>query len=186
MGVKIGYMSEYYTEGVILNHVPRNEKDTALTIYTKELGKITAISKSIRKITSKLAGHLRVGSIANLRVIDAGSFQVVDALAISNPIRSAEIFAFLKFIDDMTPQNQSDLRLWYTVREIVESGKISEKVYRYIIELMGFASSSEILCKRCRRGGDRVAYFYSADIIFLCTDCILSLPININEAIKIS
>jgi DNA repair protein RecO (recombination protein O) len=45
-------------EGVVLQHSDWGETDRLLTIYTRELGKIRAVAKGIRKVRSRKAGHL--------------------------------------------------------------------------------------------------------------------------------
>jgi DNA repair protein RecO (recombination protein O) len=45
-------------EGVVLKHMEWGEADRLLTIFTRELGKVQAIAKGIRKPRSRKAGHL--------------------------------------------------------------------------------------------------------------------------------
>ena len=63
-------MIEHYTEGIVLGRNPRGEMDGLVTIYTKEIGKVTATTKSSRKITSKVAGHLMPGNFVRLRIVE--------------------------------------------------------------------------------------------------------------------
>jgi len=46
------------TEGVVLRHSDWGEADRILTIFTRQLGKVQAIAKGIRKPRSRKAGHL--------------------------------------------------------------------------------------------------------------------------------
>jgi len=45
-------------EGIILQHTDWGEADRLVTIFTRELGKIRAIAKGVRKPRSRKAGHL--------------------------------------------------------------------------------------------------------------------------------
>lgn len=45
-------------EGIILRHQRWGEADRLLTIFTRELGKIRAVAKGVRKTQSRKAGHL--------------------------------------------------------------------------------------------------------------------------------
>jgi DNA repair protein RecO (recombination protein O) len=45
-------------EAIVLRHRDWGEADRFLTLYTRELGKIKAIAKGARKVTSRKAGHL--------------------------------------------------------------------------------------------------------------------------------
>jgi DNA repair protein RecO (recombination protein O) len=44
------------TEGIVLRHIDLGEADRILTIFTPQLGKVRAVAKGARKVTSKLAG----------------------------------------------------------------------------------------------------------------------------------
>lgn len=54
-------MSEFRSirvTAIVLRHTDWGEADRAITIYTREKGKLRAIAKGARKITSRKAGHL--------------------------------------------------------------------------------------------------------------------------------
>ena len=51
-------MYQKYT-GIILKKYPFGEADELLTIYTREAGKVRAKAVGVRRIKSKLAGHLQ-------------------------------------------------------------------------------------------------------------------------------
>lgn len=53
-------------EGVILKHQNWGETDRLLTIFTRELGKISAVAKGVRKPRSRKAGHLEPFTRASL------------------------------------------------------------------------------------------------------------------------
>ena len=176
-------MTEHYTPSLVLNRVPRNSQDLSMVLYTKELGKISAIAKSIRKVTSKLSGHLTVGSLANVRVIDKGAHQLIDALSYSKSQPDEELFRFITFIDDVVPYNQPELKLWYTVEEVIKKRSFSPEIYKYLLQLMGFDSKA---CEHCNNNLGQVAYFHTPDIIFLCSSCLAKNPIKQEDVVPIS
>jgi DNA repair protein RecO (recombination protein O) len=45
-------------EGIILQHSDFGEADRLLTVYTRELGKVRAVAKGVRKPRSRKAGHI--------------------------------------------------------------------------------------------------------------------------------
>jgi DNA repair protein RecO (recombination protein O) len=53
-------------EGIVLQHTDFGEADRLLTIYTRELGKIRAVVKGVRKPRSRKAGHIEPFSRAAL------------------------------------------------------------------------------------------------------------------------
>jgi len=181
-------MAERYTPALVLRGEDKNNQDILFTLYTKDLGKIRAIAKSARKITSKLTGHLTQGKIVNVRIIDKNSFQLLDALSISGKCIDPEISRLLSFLDNMTPYNQPDPHIWHIVREVVGRCQISPVVYRELLRIMGFAppsSSALPVCARC--GGERspTALFYLPDLVFLCSDCGADVRIDKNDLVKI-
>ncbi|MDP2650779.1 MAG: recombination protein O N-terminal domain-containing protein, partial [bacterium] len=91
-------MKEYFTPGIVLDREPRNELDEAITIYTKDLGKVRAFTKSSRKITSKLSGHLTPGRLANIRLVERNKLQLVDALSLPPSSEFKDLLPFLHFI----------------------------------------------------------------------------------------
>jgi DNA repair protein RecO (recombination protein O) len=48
----------FRADAVVLRHGNWGEADRLLTLYTREQGKVRAIAKGVRKITSRKAGHL--------------------------------------------------------------------------------------------------------------------------------
>ena len=176
-------MNEYYTPAVVLGRVPRNDKDYGLILYTKELGKMMATAKSIRKITSKLAGHLRSGNLVDVRLVDKGSHQLIDGLSEYVPERRAGLLRFLSFIDEMTPYGQQDLRLWYIVEEAIRRGVFSPEVYGYLLRLMGFSTE---VCQNCRQQLRGRAYFYTPDTVALCSKCLVGVKVKEDELVEVS
>jgi len=53
-------------EAVVLRHQDWGEADRILTIYSRELGKVRALAKGVRKMRSRKAGHLEPFTRANL------------------------------------------------------------------------------------------------------------------------
>ncbi|MBU3965540.1 DNA repair protein RecO [Patescibacteria group bacterium] len=75
----------YSQQGIVLASDDFKEKDRILTIYTKEFGKIRAISRGSRKIDSKLAPHLEVLSYSNLMLFSGKSLiTITGAFEIKN------------------------------------------------------------------------------------------------------
>ena len=50
----------YKTEAVVLRQIPLGEADRILTLLTPDLGKVRAVAKGVRRIKSRLAGHLEL------------------------------------------------------------------------------------------------------------------------------
>lgn len=64
-------------QGIILKRNNYKEADRILTVYTDSLGKITALAKGVRKISSKKRGHIEPLSVATLYLIKTGNWYVI-------------------------------------------------------------------------------------------------------------
>lgn len=53
-------MSAYKTEGVVLKRINFGEADKILTIFSKHYGKIRAVAKGVRRVTSRKGGNLEL------------------------------------------------------------------------------------------------------------------------------
>jgi len=50
----------YKTEAIVLKHVNLKEADKILTLYTPNMGKLSAVAKGVRRPKSKTGGHLEL------------------------------------------------------------------------------------------------------------------------------
>lgn len=108
------------TDTFILRQAPRGDYDLALVAYTKELGKITAVAKGAKKITSKLRPHLEFFCLTRLMVAPgSGVFRVAGASISQNfktirlePSRAVYALAIIETIDLLTPNQSPDPELF--------------------------------------------------------------------------
>ena len=173
-------MREYFTSGIVLDREPRNELDEDIIVYTKNLGKVRAFTKSSRKITSKLRGHLTPGRLANIRFVERNKLQLVDVLSTPTPGGPKELLSFLNFINKITPYGDADLSLWYMVEEIVGGNHLSPAIYRHLLERLGFGGE-EVRCHYCENG--EVNFFDPSETVFLCSKCRPVINIDFDELI---
>lgn len=152
-------MQEYLSEAVVLGVYPNGDMDLRVPLFTKKFGKLIAKAKSARKITSKLAGHLQVGNIVRVRLVEKGGLQAVDAL---KSLRlNAPPYNFC-FLDRLLAEMEPDLELWQAITE-------DSWNWRRILRILGW-DPAEAVCRKCRKPP---AYFYLKDQDFFCRDCAL-------------
>lgn len=73
-------MRQYKTEAVILDTTDVFDSDRSLLIFSRELGKIRARARGVRKPTSKLTGHLLEYLPTQLELVESGGwFLIVQA-----------------------------------------------------------------------------------------------------------
>ncbi len=105
-------MQEYVSEAIVLRIDPRRETDGVVVLFTRRFGKVIARLRSVRKITSKLAGHLQPGNVVAARLIEKHGLQVVDAIK----ERSLDIApADLHFLERLLPEFEADPDLWASI-----------------------------------------------------------------------
>jgi len=167
-------MTEYFTSALVLDTEDSGELDKSIYLYTKELGKVVAKAKSIRKITSKLAGHLQPLNFVRIRLVEKNGFQVTDALDLERIKPSQQALAVLQFIKEMTFELQPDKNLWFLIKKTFQDLKNNKKIsYRPLLGVLGFAPDFS-RCNVC--ASKFVAYFSKTEQVFLCRRCSSKVP----------
>ena len=153
-------MVDYTFKALSLSKKEAGENDVLFTLYTKELGRVNALAKGAKKITSKLAGHLEPLSLSKVRLVEKKNLHIADALLLSNfkNIRSnhqtfKEALLLLKFIEENTFEFQADELLWRTLiqslrnleqaaflmsRKNLKIKPLIEKIYKDINRVLGY------------------------------------------------
>ncbi|MDO8664855.1 MAG: recombination protein O N-terminal domain-containing protein [Candidatus Liptonbacteria bacterium] len=158
-------MNEYLSEAVVLDRLPNGDLNGRVVFLTKRFGKLVGRVKSIRKITSKLSGHLQPGNLVQLRMIEKNGLQVVDALKKSRlsfygePSRTISL-AELRFLGELLAEAEPEFAIW----EMLVSGRFS---WNMALKMLGwdpdFAS-----CAVCQGIAD---VFHPRTQEFFCKNC---------------
>jgi DNA repair protein RecO (recombination protein O) len=144
-------MSTFITQGVVLGREHYGDYDWQYTIYTREAGKVTAIVKGGKKITSKLNSHLDYFLTCDLmlargnRFMRVASTQVVQNYKnIKNDLEKIVIANyFLEVINVLTGREFCDFELFELINNFFihldQVEGIGEKIIclnKYIFELL--------------------------------------------------
>ncbi|MEK7635614.1 MAG: DNA repair protein RecO [Patescibacteria group bacterium] len=173
-------MTEYFTESFVIDKKVNNESDGLVILYTKDLGRVTAKVKSIKKITSKLSGHLEPLNFVECRLIEKNGFQIIDALTLYNNshLRKDELIysqslKLLQFVETMTFDLQPDTRFYAAIKKILEhfiDYKDKQKIiYFHLLKILGF-DPTFALCAACHK--KEIKFFEVNNHEFLCGNCI--------------
>ena len=144
----------------MLSKKEMGDNDVLFFLYTKELGRVAALAKGAKRLTSKLAGHLEPLSLSNVRLVEKKRLHIADALLLDNfkNIRNnyrtfKEALLLLKFIEDNTFEFQSDELLWQVLNQSLKNlnqaaflltqknlkiQPLIEKIYKDINRVMGY------------------------------------------------
>lgn len=84
----------FRAQAVVLRHTDWGEADRLLTLYTREQGKVRALAKGARKVTSRKAGHLEPFTHVTLQLAKGRDLLIVT--------QAETMHAFLDLRDNLT------------------------------------------------------------------------------------
>lgn len=113
-------MATYKTKGIIIKRVNYKEADKILTIFTANMGKITALAKGVRKTTSKLGGHLELFCSVDLILAEGKAFDIVTSVEKNCHFknlcfdldRTSHAYYVCELVDKFTHEDYKDTRLY--------------------------------------------------------------------------
>lgn len=88
------------TNGIILRKTDYSEADRIFSILTKEFGKISAIAKGVRKVKSRLGGHLEFFCDINFELYKSDSSEIYRINGAEIITVNKKIVQDLKLMDD--------------------------------------------------------------------------------------
>jgi DNA repair protein RecO (recombination protein O) len=167
-------MRTYSTSAIVLKRIDLAEKDRILTLYTRELGKVSAVAKGARKPGSKLSGSsepftylrgmLSIGR--ELDVLTQSDIRESFPNAKSAIVSLAYGFYIMELVNQLTDDRHPNPGLFDTILSamyVLESGSDPEMTVRYfelnLLESIGYMPQFDC-CVRCglEMGKERVAF----------------------------
>lgn len=116
-------MPNVATEGIVLKRINYSEADRLITIFTKKLGLVVAIAKGVRKIKSRLAGHLEMFNIVDLRLSEGKNWYIVTG---------AELILSSSNIKKDLAKTASTYYINELICMLIEEKEPDEKIYKLI------------------------------------------------------
>jgi DNA repair protein RecO (recombination protein O) len=178
----------YKTKGIIIKRVNYKEADKILTIFTPNMGKISALAKGVRKTTSKLGGHLELFGSVNLILAEGKGFDIVTSVEKNCHFKNlcfdldkaSHAYYVCELVDKFTHENFKDTRLYDLLFltldavncEIALNKKLDLILSSFKIKLLHILGFLPDL-KKCVKCGkkDRENYFSSFLGGLICKDC---------------
>jgi len=74
----------YNLKAIILNRRPFAEDDSRVVVYSRERGKLDLVARGVKKIKSKLAGHLEPLSLTDIMVVGGRQYDYAGAAVSEN------------------------------------------------------------------------------------------------------
>lgn len=149
-------MPSYKTEGVILKRSNYGEADRILTIYTKYRGKIRAIAKGVRKITSRKGGNLELFNHCVLFLVEGRNLDIVTEVLVVNSFsrlscdleKTAAAFYLVELVDQLTPDGQVNRQVFDLLVGALDklsscqTAKLTSDFEIQLLKLLGFWSDA--------------------------------------------
>lgn len=122
----------FRVEAIVIRHNDWGEADRLLGLFTRELGKIRAIAKGIRKPRSRKAGHLEPFTRANLLLARGRDLYIVT--------QAETVNAYARLKDDLILLGYASYILELLDRFTYEEGE-NRSLYRLMTNTLGRLSS---------------------------------------------
>src|SRR3954451_6795275 len=154
----------YKTEAVIIRRSDLGEADKILTIFTPNFGKLRVVAKGVRKVTSRLAGHVELFTRSQMLLAKARNLDIVtqsETVDAYRPLhddlsRIAHASYVSELLDAFTPdalENYPVYKLTTVAFALISEDAHPDRVLRWfelqLLNYMGYAPEL-IQCVQCR------------------------------------
>ncbi|MCX7795832.1 MAG: DNA repair protein RecO [bacterium] len=175
-------MNSYYITGIILSRENIGEKDRLVVFLTRERGKLRAVARSSRKISSKMAGSLEPFNLVRCWIHIGKTFDIIKGVELiktfPNLIKDikryllvSRIVEFIQYVVQENDENPEIFKLLLgTMSAMNDYGNINS-IYVFFwvnaLALVGY----KMRLDRCLCGKREVTVFSSSMGGVLCDDC---------------
>lgn len=177
---------------IVLRHADWGEADRMVTLYTREQGKMRAVAKGARKITSRKAGHLEPFTLVKLQLSRGRDLFIVtqaDTVEAYQPLRESLLLTGYasyvvelldRFVYEEESANPTLFRLLAdTLKRLSANGETWLAVRYYEMRLLDFLGFRPQLfqCANCGREIQPEDQFFSFSLGgAICPRCGRGLP----------
>jgi DNA repair protein RecO (recombination protein O) len=145
------------TEAIILKTADQNETGRLLTVYSEKLGKINIQAKGVKKVESKLRGHIEAISYSQFILVEGkNSLILKDAFLLNQFLNIKKDLEGLKtaqkiadLIDEAMAGEEKDEDIWkliletFTMLDVGNVGNVGSVIMTFekkLINLLGYDS----------------------------------------------
>ena len=115
----------YKTEGIVLKRINFGEADRLLTLYSKHYGKIRALAKGVRRVTSRKGGNLEIFNHVSLFLIHGRNLDLLSEAQVINTYKSWRkelkkiglAYYLCELVDKLTPEGQENQVVFELLRD---------------------------------------------------------------------
>jgi DNA repair protein RecO (recombination protein O) len=124
----------YRVEAIVLRRVDFGEADRVLVIYTRERGKLPVVAKGVRRISSRMAGHLELFTHSELQLAKGANLDVVTQADTRNPFRAVR--------EDLTKTSTAYLIAELT-DALTEDGMEHRELFDLLVDTYGALATAD-------------------------------------------
>lgn len=118
----------FRAQSVVLRHKDWGEADRLLTLYTREKGKVRALAKGVRKVTSRKAGHLQPFTYVTLQLAKGRDLLIVT--------QAETINAFLGIGEDLVKTGYASYIIELLDRFTYEEEGGHSSIFKLLVETL--------------------------------------------------
>lgn len=124
------------TEAIVIKKRELLNKDVLVTLFTIETGKITAIAKGARTLTSRRSPHVQTGNLLNVILYNKGDIYYLQETSLisgfsqikSESPKMSLTYFFLHIIDKLAPEGQKEPDVYALIKRfLIDLSKSSVK-----------------------------------------------------------
>lgn len=182
----------YKTEAIVLKHIDLGEADRILTLYTPNQGKVRAVARGVRRMKSRLGGHVEPLINCSLMLSHGRTLEVVSQgqtienfLLIRNDLKlTVQAIYLVELTDAFTSErieNYPVYKLLLDSLHLLARVPNAEILFRYFeLQLLGHVGYEPQLykCLNCKARIEPVENFFSASGGgILCPNCAHTEPV---------
>lgn len=127
-------------EGFVLKKKSLLEKDIVVTLFTSEFGKMTAMAKGARSITSRRAAHLQTGNLIKAQLSDFHEISFIQStelisgfMQLRKDTKLNTLYLFLYILDKLLPEKQEEKAIYTITKQFFITLSKGEKEVQEIL-----------------------------------------------------
>lgn len=182
----------YNTEALVLKHADLGEADRVLTLFTPYDGKLRAVARGVRRMTSKVGGHVEPLTHCSLMLAQGRQLETISQsqtiesfAAIRNDLwRTAQALHLMELTDAFTAEKSGNYPVYKLLLDALHhlSAMRPHPIFfrHFELQLLGHAGYQPQLheCVNCRVPVQPIPNFFSfSGGGVLCPDCAHTEPV---------
>lgn len=180
----------YRTPAIVLKRQDFGEADRILTLFTPALGKLRAIAKGVRKITSRKSGHVELFTYSNLLIAKGRNLDIVTQAETIMPFRALRedlsrityAYYIAELVDQFTEDRDENRSLFdlllATLQAVGETDDLRRTARFFELRFLDAVGYRPELfrCAQCTKEIQPVDNFFGLEAGgVLCPDCIVNI-----------